>query len=162
MDRTASAVPDLMSLAAIEKYFCEAYWRLGPDKLDDKKIIGMFGISPRGPRFNFREAAEKFRMIESGMLPVVVPFDDVAKETVKKLAIADIPSGHLARKLQTFVVQIPPKARELLVSNKHVVFVNPEHRGDQFAVLQSESLYQNDVGLVWENADYLTIESPIV
>ncbi|MCK9909839.1 hypothetical protein MXD81_11915, partial [Microbacteriaceae bacterium K1510] len=34
MVRTARADPDLMSLAAIEQYFAEVYWRLGADKLD--------------------------------------------------------------------------------------------------------------------------------
>ncbi len=161
MERTANAVPDLMSLAAIERYFTEAYWRLGPDRLDAKKIIGMFDIGTRGPMFKFREAAEQFRMIESGMLPIVVPFDDAAKEVVQKLTVPDIPSGRLARELQNYVVQVPPKARELLRSNGHVAFANPEFRGDQFAVLKTE-LYQPDVGLVWENAEYLGIESHII
>jgi len=162
MERAAIAVPDLMSLAAIECYFNEAYWRLGSDRLDEKKIISLFSMSPRGPRFDFRTAAEKFRMIESGMLPVVVRFDNFAEEAVKNLAIEDIPSGHLARKLQTYVVQVPPKARELLISNGHVVFANPKLRGDQFAVLQAPELYKADVGLVWGNADYLSVESQII
>ncbi|MGD9803603.1 MAG: CRISPR-associated helicase Cas3' [Hyphomicrobiaceae bacterium] len=162
MERAVASVPDLTSLATIEQYFAEAYWRLGPDRLDAKQIISLFSMSSRGPRFDFRTAAEKFRMIESGMLPVIVKFDDVAKEAVQNFAIADIPSGHLARKLQTYVVQVPPKARELLISNGHVVFANPKLRGDQFAVLEALELYNANVGLAWENADYLNIESFVI
>ena len=162
MVRTASAVPDLMSLEAIERFFGEAYWRLGPDRLDAKDILSLYGMDTRGPIFDFRTAAEKFRMIESGMVPVIVPFDDAAKEAVEKLALADIPSGHLARRLQSYVVQVPPKAREKLIDCKHVVFAHPPLRGDQFAVLQTSAMYREDVGLVWEDAEYLGIESPII
>lgn len=162
MARTASADHDLMSLAAIEQYFAEVYWRLGSDKLDAKKIIAMFGMDRHGPQFEFRKAAEAFRMIESGMVPVIVPFDGGAVECVEKLAIAEIPSGHLARRLQRYVVQVPPKARDALVGNGHVAFVHPQLRGDQFAVLRNLGLYRKDVGLVWEDAEYLQAEECMV
>lgn len=162
MVRTASADHDLMSLAAVEQYFAEVYWRLGSDKLDAKKIISMFGMDRYGPKFDFRKAAEAFRMIESGMVPVIVPFDGGAVEGVEKLAIAEIPSGHLARRLQRYVVQVPPKARDALVANGHVAFAHPELRGDQFAVLRTPGLYRKDVGLVWEDAEYLSEEAVIL
>jgi len=55
-------------------------------------------------------------------------------------------------------VQTPAKARALLIENGHVVFAHPGLRGDQFAVLKTESLYDPDVGLLWEDADYLAKE----
>lgn len=162
MDRTARSVPDLISLEAIEQFFTEAYWRLGPDRLDAKNIIGMFGMDRRGPIFNFRDAAEKFRMIESGMVPVIVPFDPIARKAVDDMSITDISSGNIARRLQTYVVQVPPKARDVLLESGHVTFVQPELRGDQFAVLQTVGLYRSDVGLVWEHAEYLSEEAFII
>lgn len=168
MGRAAGAVDDLMTLEAIEKYFEEVYWRLGPDRLDAKKIIGMFGMDRQGPIFNFREAAEKFRMIESGMVPVIVPYDAAAQEAVNRLGLPDIPSGYLARQLQIYVVQVPPKARDVLlqsgnaIANRHVAFAHPQLRGDQFAVLQTPDLYRQDVGLVWEDAEYLSEEALIL
>lgn len=161
MGRAASAVDDLMSLEAIERYFAEVYWRIDAG-LDAERIMGMFGMGRQGPAFDFREAADKFRMIETGMLPVIVPGDDAAKEAVEQLAYPEIPSGHLARLLQRYVVQVPPKARELLVANGHFAFIRPDLRADQFAVLQTPDLYRADVGLVWEDADYLNIESAII
>lgn len=158
MERTASAVPDLMSLKAIERYFSEIYWRLDAN-LDANRIIEKLGIAPK---FGFRTVAENFRMIASGMVPVIVPFDEAAKEAVQKLSIANIPSGQLARKLQNYVVQVPPKARQKLIDCKHVAFAHPEHRADQFAVLQTPGLYQKDVGLLWEDAEYLGLEAIIL
>lgn len=162
MVRTAHGETDLMSLVAIERYFSEVYWRVGPEKLDAKKILGKFSMSRRGAEFSFREAAQEFRMIESGMVPVVVPYDEAAQKSVDELGIDKIPSGTLARKLQTYVVQVPPKARALLLENGHVAFACPELRGDQFAVLRTRKLYKDDVGLVWEDADYLDLDTSIV
>ncbi len=162
MARALTAEADLMSLAAIERYFGEVYWRVG-EKLDAKKIIDMFGISARrGAEFQFREAAEAFRMIESGMAPVIVAKDDWANKAVHDMGIADISSGQIARRLQSYIVQVPPKARDLLLANRHVAFERPDLRADQFAVLKTGSLYRDDIGLLWDDAAYLMAENSII
>ena len=71
-------------------------------------------------------------------------------------------TGALARALQPYTVQVPPKARQLLIDNGHVRFIAAELRADQFAVLRTGSLYEDDVGLLWENADYLALENCIL
>jgi CRISPR-associated endonuclease/helicase Cas3 len=43
-----------------------------------------------------------------------------------------------------------------------VAFLNPEIRGDQFAILQTDSMYREDVGLLWEDADDLALDSLII
>lgn len=149
---------DLLSLEAIADYFGEVYWRVGP-QLDAKSILDDFKLHRDGTDFAFRAVADKFRMIESGMEPAIVPFDDKAAEAVDDLGKEWIPSGAIARKLQTYVVQVPPKARRLLIDNGHVSFARPDLRGNQFAVLRNASLYREEAGLMWENADYLAAES---
>jgi CRISPR-associated endonuclease/helicase Cas3 len=101
-------------------------------------------------------------MIESNMLPVIIPFDAKAKKAVDELSIEQISSGKIARQLQNYIVQVPPKARELLLRNGHVSFERPDLRGDQFAVLRKDSLYDREVGLFWERPDYLAIEDMIL
>jgi CRISPR-associated endonuclease/helicase Cas3 len=98
-------------------------------------------------------------MIESGLLPVIVAIDARAKEALAALR-GGKPPGAVARELQPYIVQIPPKARELLVRNGHVAFV--EEFGDQFAVLRSDGLYRLTEGLIWENGEYLAIEQFLV
>ncbi len=149
------------SLEAIRKFFGEVYWRAGPE-LDQKEILPAFKFGGSGTDFAFREVGQKFRMIESDMVPVIVPWDEKAKDAVDKLRIDKIPSGLIARKLQTYVVQVPKKARELLVHYGHVAFESPTLRADQFAVLQAESLYDPEVGLLWETPEYLALEDTIV
>ncbi|WP_348633717.1 CRISPR-associated helicase Cas3' [Martelella mediterranea] len=162
MKRIIDNHDDLLSLAAIEDYFREVYWRVGDKGLDGKSILDDFSVTGAGTDFGYRTAAEKFRMIESGMEPVVIPFDQKAKDAIDKLRVDSIYSGRIARLLQSYVVQVPPKARALLLANGQVRFVEPELRGDQFAVLENASLYSAEIGLLWEDADYLAAENTMV
>lgn len=165
MKRMLDRHNDLLSLAAIEDYFTEVYWRLG-DRLDGrekkKAILPRFSISNRDTDFAFRSVADDFRMVESVMVPVVVRSDDASEKAVQELGVAAISSGSLAKRLQVYCVQVPEKARDLLIRNGHVEFFSPALRGDQFAVLQTRSLYREDVGLLWEDADYLGLDSMIL
>lgn len=166
MQRAITAEVDLMSLGTMERYFEEVYWRVGDAGLDAKKIRAMFGMSKLETAFEFRTAAREFRMIESGMEPVIVPLDQHAVDCVERLGKPEVPSGALARKLQPYIVQVPPQARALLISSGHVAFERPDLRGDQFAVLRTPSLYKGgndeDVGLLWEDAEYLARENSII
>ena len=98
-------------------------------------------------------------MIESGLLPVIVAREAEARETLVALR-GGASAGFVARELQPFIVQVPPKARDLLLTNGHVRFVDGE-RGE-FAELVTEALYRDDVGLEWENAGYIAVEDSII
>lgn len=153
---------DLTSIAAIEDYFGEVYWRFGEKGLDAKGILDHFTLSKAGSSFGFRTVGDTFRMIESGMAPVIIPSESAAQKVVDQLSIEAVPSGKLARDLQPFVVQVPPKAWDILIGNGHAAFVAPALRGDQFVVLRKMEFYQPDVGLIWEDADYLAAEDMLI
>jgi CRISPR-associated endonuclease/helicase Cas3 len=150
---------DLLSPAAIADYFGEVYWRLGEKGLDAKDILSRFKMDRTGTDFSYRSVAEDFRMIESGMVPVIIPMDEKSKAWVDKLGVPEIGSGKLARELQTYTVQVPPKARQLLLANGRVEFVAQKLREDQFAVLTDPKIYTPELGLLWEDADYLSTEA---
>jgi CRISPR-associated endonuclease/helicase Cas3 len=152
---------NLFSPAAIEDFFGEVYWRLSPQGLDAKSIFDDFKIGSGLTDFSYRSVAEKFQMIESGMVPVIIPRDDEARKAVGKLSVAQIPSGVIARDLQTYIVQIPPRARNRLIDCGRVAFAEPRLRLDQFAVLVDPELYREDTGLLWEDAEYLSAEGLI-
>jgi CRISPR-associated endonuclease/helicase Cas3 len=145
---------DLFSPAAIQNYFEEVFWRMG-DRLDGKEILTEFKIDRTGTYFQYRTVGEKFRMIESGLLPVIVPGDVAAKKAVADLDNPDISSGKLARRLQGYIVQVPPKARAILMANRHVALKAEDIRRDQFAVLQAPHLYTKETGLIWEDGSLL-------
>jgi CRISPR-associated endonuclease/helicase Cas3 len=157
MSRMMHKHTNLFSPAAIEDYFGEVYWRLDAN-LDRHRILEKFMVGRGEADFAYRDVAEKFRMIESGMVPVIVPGDDNASELIEKLSIPQIPSGAIARALQPYIVQVPPKARARLIACGRAMFAAEKLRLDQFAVLTDPQLYRRDVGLVWEDAEYLSAE----
>lgn len=149
---------DLLSPEAIRDWFCEVYWKAGAERMG-QQIVEAFTFSPRHASTNFayRSTAEAYRMIDSPMVPVIVaPADEAgALAAVARLAVADVPSGLIARQVQRFTVQVPQRARDILRVNGKGDFAAPDLRGDQFFVLSDLSLYRQDVGLLWEDAGYI-------
>lgn len=152
---------DLLSPVAIQSYFEEVYWRQG-ERLDAKTILARFRLNGSETNFAYRSVAEEFQLIESGLAPVIIAREKTARDELQKLAFDHIPSGSIARNLQAYTVQVPPKARSLLIANGHVAFAEEQQRGDQFAVLRTDSLYKCVTGLMWESPDYLGIEQWMV
>jgi CRISPR-associated endonuclease/helicase Cas3 len=155
---------ELFTPEALTDYFGEVYWRVGEERLDEKDILGdhAYDCGSNAVDIAFRTIAEKFRMIESGMVPVIIPRDPEALAALDALRRRDIGPGKAARQLQTHLVQVPPKARALMIANGHVAFEAPDRFGDQFAVLQTQSLYDDVIGLIWEDADYLGLEGSVI
>jgi len=158
--RMADNYADLLAPDAIEAYFREVYWRVD-NGLDAKSILRDFALSAGETSFAYRSVAEKFRLIETGLMPIIVAQDKVARDALDRLQLDGISPGGVARNLQSYIVQVPPKARARLLAGRHVSFENETQFGDQFAVLRTDRLYRNDVGLVWDDSEYLDAESLI-
>jgi CRISPR-associated endonuclease/helicase Cas3 len=95
---------DPFSPAAIEEYFSETYW-LRQSRLDKKSILEMF--RDKKANWAFRDAACSFRLIESDMLPIIVPWNDTARGLIRDLRHAGH-AGAILRRLQQFIVQVYP------------------------------------------------------
>jgi CRISPR-associated endonuclease/helicase Cas3 len=143
---------DLFSPQTIEAYFREVYWRKTEDGLDKHAVMKKFLVGFGATDFAYRSVAEKFRLIESGMEPVIVAIDQEPLALLRALR-GGMPPGLAARKLQNYIVQVPPRDRGRLIENGHVKFI--EEFGDQFAVLRTANFYSRETGLVWEKADEL-------
>lgn len=146
---------DLFSPEAIRDYFQEIYWQRGANDgksgLDAKGILAMARMDKSGTNIAYRTIAQEFRMIESGMLPVIIPYDDHARHWIGQLDVESVPSGQIARELQRYVVQVPPKVRTDLIANGAASVRAAHLRADQFVVLEAScKLYTPDVGLRWE------------
>lgn len=163
MRRVARKHQDLLSLAAMDDYFGEVYWRLGRAGLDKNGILDLLNVSGAGTDFAYRTIAERFQMIESNLVPVIVQWDENAQNLVRQMCVEKVSSGRLARELQVYTVQIPMKNRDKLIENGRVNFASPNLRGEQFAILETNSsLYRKDVGLLWEDADTLSTEALVI
>ena len=159
MERIMGSHDDLLSPEAMEDYFQEVYWRKGEGLGDD--FLQKFKMSKHGTSFSFREVGESFRLIQSELLPVIIDREEETHKALRDLAHTEWPGG-IARRLQPYVVQVYPCFREQLVKNNHVYFETRERFDDQFAVLFTKSLYREEVGLLWEDADALDNEVMII
>ena len=161
MRSTASRHEDLLHPDAIRDWFNQVYWRDGPERLG-QKMVDRFVSTRYETNFPYRSTAEAYKMVESAMVPVIIARDEAAISAVARLAIAEVPSGLIARQLQPFTVQVPQKAREVMRKNGKGSFVAPDLRGDQFFVLSAQELYHVDSGLRWEDAEYLGADMSLI
>lgn len=138
---------DLLGEDAIRHYFDLYYYRQ-KERWDEKRILDMFRVNG-GNRdfpflFDFKSAAGEFHLIENWQVPVIIPFDEKARQLIQELRNPTIPlHRNLLRGLQRYTVQIPPKT---MIQNRTAF----EHlRDDQFNVLISPELnYPSDFGLI--------------
>ena len=157
---------DPLSLEAIKHYFQEVYW-IKDSELDAKGIL--YKIYERGPSLNFpfETIAKEFRMIETDMVPVIIPYrgtdddDDAVTHLLGKLDWVERP-GWVARDLQPYVVQIPLRARSALLASGAVRIVRKEVFAEQFFVLTNSDLYLKSVGLTWEDPTFRRAESLVI
>ena len=162
MRSTASRFKDLLTPPAMRDWFEHVYWRMGEKRLDSEGILDQLLVGRSGTDFAFRTISEAYRMIDTTMVPVVIPGDESARSDIARLRVAEVSSGRLARSLQNYMVQIPASAREALRVNGRGEFVAPDLRGEQFFELTEDSLYRQESGLWWEGAEYLAEEAMVI
>ena len=148
---------DLLSTQAVAAYFAELY-QLKGSELDNKKILKMHNDTGQSLDFPFQTIADKFRMIESHMQPLIIPFDVDAENLISSLHHADHIGG-LLRKLQPYTVQIPEKALAALYKAGRIEPINEKNFGKQFYTLIGLDLYDDVAGLSWEDTEFLKGES---
>ncbi len=154
---TDSFSDDLLSTQAVAAYFAELY-QLKGSELDNKKILKMHNDTGQSLDFPFQTIADKFRMIESHMQPLIIPFDVEAENLINSLHHADHIGG-LLRKLQPYTVQIPEKALAALYKAGRIEPINEKNFGKQFYTLIGLDLYDEVAGLSWEDMEFLKGES---
>ncbi|WP_428698289.1 CRISPR-associated endonuclease Cas3'' [Stappia sp.] len=158
MAAVAEKHDDLFSLAAVEEYFREVYWRKG-EALDREGILTLFAMSGGSLDLSYRSAAERFRLIEERMVPVIIDRDSETRRVLKALEGGHVSPGGAARALQRHLVQVPRPDRGRLVANGHARIVKGF---DQFVVLATPHFYTRETGLEWERGDELSLDGGIV
>ncbi|HOV86827.1 MAG TPA: CRISPR-associated helicase Cas3' [Syntrophobacteraceae bacterium] len=135
-----------LDLKAVEHYFKLYYWDQR-DRWDEKKIMDEFSLhNDRSFPFNlgFGRSAGKFRLIdEAAYRPVIIPWGEEGRRLCERLRAMPAPTTEVLRRLQPFLVQVPPGLWQ-----KHVG-TNIQLIHDGIAVLVSPELhYSDDIGLV--------------
>lgn len=157
---------DPLSLEAIDDYFRELYWIKG-EGLDAKAILRRLRERADTLDFPFETIASLFRVIETPLVPVIVPYrgaagdNRVADNLIEELRHVERP-GRVARLLQPYIVQIPPNARIRLHADRAVEIIRAEDFGTQFALLTNFDLYRADIGLSWDDSTFRSAEGLIM
>jgi len=138
---------DILSPEAIHHYFDLYYYRQKP-RWDEKGILDEFrfdGKIKHCPfRFNFRTAAENFKLIENWQTTVLIPFDEKARELIKELRNESIPlHRNLLRSLQRYTVQITPR-----LFNENATAFESLRDGEFYSLISPELNYSNEFGLI--------------
>jgi CRISPR-associated endonuclease/helicase Cas3 len=154
---------DLLAPEAVRAYFQELYWQKGSKELDAHDLIGLLKSSNLDS-LPFETLAAKFRMIETAMRPVIVPFDPdtraIDPDAAQALRDLEYASG-MARRLQPFLVQVPQKAFDALRQAGAIQPVAPERYAEQFMQLVNPDLYDKRFGLHWDNPAFVSSEKMI-
>ena len=151
---------DLLSVEAITDYFSEVYQLKGAE-LDRHRILAMHHKAGDSLNFPFQTIATKFRMIETHMQPLIIPFDDEAERLIDSLRHADQIDG-LLRKLQPYTVQIPESALNALLKAGRIEAINEYTFGKQFYSLIGLDLYDEVAGFSWEDEGFLRVERTVL
>lgn len=149
-DTAAEILPlfaaDPLGPNAIESYFRQHYWRRA-NRLDAKDVLGCFPSSLKRPEdvfgFRFKDCAERFKLIDSGYEPVIIPWGDRGRELVAKLrrSYSPVDQTQLVRRLQRYVVQIPPSMARAHLGRGLVML------HERFLVLDDDAAYDAQLGL---------------
>lgn len=151
---------DPLQPAAIKHYFEELYWSKGTEALDQKNLLGLLRQA-KPDSLPFETLKRLYRLIDNVQLPVIVPFDEVARDAIDRLRYAE-GSVSLARALQRYTVQVPRKGHDALLSAGAIQAVAPDKWGNQFMVLLNQSLYDADCGLTWDNPVFMSSEHTVI
>ncbi len=141
---------DLLGLSAIKAYFSRVYWQkeIGQNSELDKYDILKTLQDSKIHSLPFDWMAQKFKMISNVMKTVIVPYDDDAKDCIEQLKnLSEWESvGQLARKLQVYTISMSQDLAGELVKIKALQYLQPERFGDQFLVLESDNMYDENIG----------------
>lgn len=131
---------DLMSLGAIEDYFRQLM-DVERENTDAEGILKLIKDSGNELAFPFATIADKFQLIDSPTVSIVVPYDERAKRLMEEARIHNYPAS-LSRKLQPYTVQV--YSYELAALEKERVV---EKVGDIFRFITDSEFYDQQFGL---------------
>ena len=149
---------DLLSPEAIEHYFQLHYWKKS-DTWDQQQVLKAIGSQPNQLEFNFRQIAERYKFIREVTETVLIPWDDISEELIKRLETSEIEflDRRFWRQLQRYTVQVRHHELQRL-KQAGAAALNHERW-----VLTQRHLYDEKLGLVFDRADgVLPVEDTII
>lgn len=136
---------DPTTLAAIEAYYTLLYNLHDERAFDARGILEHFEKGTGRSDFDFRTAAEKFKLIDESSVTVFIPYNEEARQRIEALTYATFPT-RILRQLQSYAVNIYEYEFQNLQNQGAIQTIN-----DTYHVLDRkwmDNLYNSATGLV--------------
>lgn len=142
---------DILSPQAIKSYFEELYSFEGEEGLD---IKGIFKELERGAEgcnfnFNFKQVADKFKLIDENTITVIIEYDNDSKDLINKLRYTN-ENKSILRAVQPYTVNVYENEFDKMHGANLIEVID-----DGIYVLRDIRMYKNETGLEF------TVESGI-
>ena len=129
------------SIQSINAYFSLLYALQDKGAFDAKRILSLFDKQTGELDFDFKTAAEKFKLIDNNTVAVVIPYDEEARKILGQARYHPYPFK-FARQLQMYTVNIYEHEFEALQSKGAIETCN-----DTYEVLNNLDYYDRNTGL---------------
>ena len=152
-----ATVTDVLSPDAVDQYCRLHYWKHQgdtPQSWDLPGVMAHFGRDPEKFQFQFRRAADGFRLIDNPGISVVVPWTATAQRLMEEVRRSDY-SRALYRQLQRYHVRVFP---HMLTSLGDAIETCP----DGTNLLVTPTCYDDDIGLRCDRTDFHEPEALII
>jgi CRISPR-associated endonuclease/helicase Cas3 len=136
--------PDLLAPQIIQRYFENHYWKRSGE-WDQRKIMHQFVLSDDLLGFNFATVARDFRLIETEMPSVIVPYGEQVHAIIQQLRSNPLPNYLLRHQAQRLMVQIHPRTYESLTQTG---YIRPVDSGERYFALTNRDLYHPKLGIL--------------
>lgn len=136
---------DRLAPDAIREYFRLLYW-LKNDQWDRHEIMSLFCASRNAPNlaFQFRTAAERYRLIRDEQTPVLVAYDETARALRDRMSLGEACSFIDFRVAQRYQVGVYSQTKRAL----QIAGAIQEHSaGSGLWLLQMDRAYTSEMGL---------------
>lgn len=146
---------DLLTPAAIEAFFHQHYWQQGGDgsgwdrgRTDDQESV-LSCFRAKGLECQFRQAAQRYRLIDDAQTPVLVPWGKEGRRLRRQLekmpdSVDPVILRRWDRDAQRFVVSVFERQLRTLLNNEVLL----ERHGRHYVA--NEDAYDNDMGLTFD------------
>jgi CRISPR-associated endonuclease/helicase Cas3 len=138
---------DPVSIEAINAYFKMLYTLQDERSFDAREILPCFEKGLGEFNFDFKTAAERFKLIDNNTVPIIIPYNEEARQLIEELKYTPYPATTL-RKLQIYTVNIYEHEFENLQS-KGVI----ETYHEKYEVLNNMNSYDKQTGLILPTDD---------
>lgn len=164
--RVAGKFDDPLGLDSIRAYYRELYFQKGAESLDrpttGDPVLSRIEAGAGKLDFAFEDMAQAFRLIDDRMEPVLIPWDDRARDALADLAGPSVPPRDALRRLQRYTVPVPPAVRGDMRELGDATSIRPELYGDRFVRLVRMDRYDENTGLAMAVGQWRTSEENVI